>query len=291
MIAIRLQGGLGNQMFQYAYGRELVSRGYGVVYEDSSFATDSLRDYELDVWRVDAPKLSAADRVLLPRRFEGQGWANWLQGKRPLRKLSERPLGFHQRFLTPPTHAYLTGYWQSERFFPRVRDELVDAFRPAKSVSEESRHVAALVETTNAVAIHVRRTDFLTLSAHQGCGVAYYERCVSDLLNHFAELEVFVFSDDLAWCEANLRFRCPTRFVGHNSGPTAYEDLWLMSRCRHHVIPNSTFSWWSAWLKTDPSGVTYAPAPWFNDPAAPGGDVTPDRWIAIQRQETPKLAA
>lgn len=287
MIAIRLQGGLGNQMFQYAYGRELVHRGYEVVYEDASFATDSLRDFELDVWRLQAPRLSSADRVLLPHRFDGQGWKNWLRGRRPLRKVSERPLGFHPRFFSPPSHAYLTGYWQSERFFPHVRDELVEAFRPTKALTAESQAVARQIEATNSIAIHVRRTDYLTLEFAQVCGLDYYERCVSELLSRHEGLEVFVFSDDLSWCEENLRWNCPMHFVGHNRGATAYEDLWLMSRCRRHVIPNSSFSWWAAWLKPDQQGEVYAPKPWSQDPKWDHTEVPATRWLSTPASSPP----
>lgn len=279
MIVLRIHGGLGNQMFQYAYGRELVHRGYDVVYDTSSYASDSLRDYELDVWRVEAPPAQQEALDLLPRRFGGKGWRVRFKGKRPLKKVSERPIGFHPRFLAPRDHAYLTGYWQGERFFASVADEIREAFRPAGEVCQETQDVVRRIEQTDAVAVHVRRTDYLTLSFTQVCGIDYYQRCVEELLSRHTGLEVFVFSDDLAWCEENLGFACPTHYVGHNSGPSAYEDLWLMSRCRRHVIPNSSFSWWGAWLKEDQAGEVYAPRPWFNDPKWNSSDVVPGRWI------------
>ena len=287
MIVIRLQGGLGNQMFQYAYGRELIARGRPVVFEDGSFEGDPLRSYELDVWLTSVPLLPAATRPLIPRCFGGDGWRNRLRGKRPLRQIIEDPLGFQPGLLSPPDHSYLDGYWQSEKFFASVRDEIVSAFQPAKRLSAESIAVAWRIQNAvDSVAVHVRRTDYLKLAFMQVVDVGYYQRCVGELVARHAGIEAFVFSDDLAWCEKNLRLPCPTHFVGHNHGATAYEDLWLMSHCRRHVIPNSSFSWWAAWLKKDQAGEVYAPRPWFNDPRMNSPDILPDRWIA-----TPGVAA
>jgi hypothetical protein len=279
MIVIRLQGGLGNQMFQYAYGLSLARRGVGdVVYDTSSFASDRVRNLALDQWGLELPLLSESDAMRLPRRFGGLGWQSWLAGKRPLEKVSERPLGFHPRHLTPPDHSLLCGYWQDERFFEGAEDELRRCFRPTRELAAESLATIAKMESCNSVAVHVRRTDYVNNPPMRSCDDGYQARCVRRLAASQPGLTAFVFSDDLAWCREHLGLPCPTYYVGHTTPDRAYEDLWMMSRCRHFVIPNSTFGWWSAWLGEPGGGIVFAPRPWFAAPDLRSASVVPGRW-------------
>lgn len=281
MIVVRLQGGLGNQMFQYAYGLSLQRRAAGdVVFDASSFASDRQRDLSLDAWSLDVPLLGAGEALRLPRRFGGRGWRLLLSGKRPLRKVSERPLGFHPRHLAPRDNSLLCGYWQDERFFAGVEEELRRLFRPTQRLADESRAIIERMESTNSVAVHVRRSDYLKDPTMRSCDAGYQARCVRRIAQSEMGVTAFVFSDDLAWCRENLRLPCPAHFVGHTAPERAYEDLWMMSRCRHHVIPNSTFGWWSAWLGEPNGGVAYAPRPWFTAAALRHVRVAPARWLS-----------
>ncbi len=282
MIVVRLHGGLGNQMFQYAYGRALARLGTTrVVFEATSYASNNLRGYELDVWQTQVSLLDAAEVPRLPSNFGGRGWRMALEGRRPLRKVSERPFGFHPRFLRTTDHTYRVGYWQDERFFAAAAEDIRREFRPARPVSNETADVVRRIESCDSVAVHVRRTDYLRVPSMLVCDLGYYRRCFDQLLAERPGLKAFVFSDDLAWCRRNLRLACPTYYVGHTNGATAHEDLWMMSRCRRHVIPNSSFSWWAAWLKVDPAGETYVPTPWFNDPKQPADDIAPPAWRRV----------
>ncbi|MEN0111130.1 MAG: alpha-1,2-fucosyltransferase [Planctomycetota bacterium] len=266
-------------MFQYAFGRALAARNDAdVLFDDASYETDPLREYALDAWRVDPPRLPAADRDRRPRRHGGRGMANWMRGRVPLRLVKEKRFGYHPRFLRPGRATYLAGYWQSERFFASVADEVREAFQPRTPPSAATIEALRRIEAVESVAIHVRRTDYLTVPLLQSCDLGYYHRCLGELLSEKRGVEAFVFSDDLAWCREHLRLSCPMHFVGHTTASTAWEDLWMMSRCRHRVIPNSSFSWWSAWLCPQAEAITFAPKPWFNDPKCPGDDVAPARW-------------
>lgn len=291
-IVVRLQGGLGNQMFQYAFGRALAARSdTDVLFDDSSYQNDPLRGYELSVWRTDAPRLPKSERDRLPRRHGGRGALGWARGRPPLRHVKEKPFGFNPRFLDVRPATYLSGYWQSERFFGEVADEVREAFQPRRSPSRETLDTLRRIESCNAVAIHVRRTDYLKIPAMQACDLTYHQRCLDELQSEHPGVEAFVFSDDLDWCREHLRLPCPQHYVGHTTGETAWEDLWMMSRCRHRIIPNSSFSWWAAWLCPDASGVTFAPTPWFNDPACPGEGIAPDRWRRRPGKATAVAAA
>lgn len=292
MIVVRLHGGLGNQMFQYAYGRALMGLGSGpVVYEATSYAEDRLRDFGLNVWSVDLPLLPAEKERALASRYGGLGRKGWLHGVRPLRKVAERPFGFDPRFLQVRDNTHLIGYWQDERFFESVGEEIRNHFKPAQPVTEKTARVVDQVVATNSVAVHVRRTDYLKHAEMQVCDAGYHRRCVEMLLAKHSGLEAYVFSDDLAWCRANLELPCPTHYVDHTTAATAHEDLWMMSRCRHQVIPNSSFSWWAAWLKLDPSGETFAPSPWFNNPERAGEGVACKNWRIVPGTENTAAAA
>lgn len=283
MLVMRVQGGLGNQMFQYAFGQYLAkNRSYEVRYDTSSFATDRLRDHALDAWQIDLPQVETKTLPLFPKRFGGKGYKNLLSAKLPMKRVREKkPYFFHPRYTKVGNHTYLDGYWQNERYFDGMRDTLVNAFRPAKALSKETETVLEHIASTNSVALHVRRTDYLKLPEMQVCDHQYYLEAVKRLLATYSGINLFVFSDDLAWCKEHLAFDCPMHFVDHNCGATAHEDLWLMSRCQYHVIPNSSFSWWAAWLKEDSSKEVFVPSRWFADPKFGGDQIAPQNWIRI----------
>jgi hypothetical protein len=277
MIVARIMGGLGNQMFQYAFGLYLAERHRTELWLDSSsYAGDKLRSYTLDRWRITATEAPAAVRALIPR--QRKWYRDWFGSRRSLKRIAERPFGFQRRYLATPNASYLDGYWQSEQFLPGMKARLQTEFQPARSVSAATQAVARKIDGCEAVSLHVRRTDYLQLSYAGPCPVEYYRRSVADLLARHAGLHLFIFSDDMAWCREQLQFPCSMTLVDHNDAATAHEDIWLMSRCRHHVIANSTFSWWGAWLREDETGDVYAPRVWFTDPTMDASAVVPKSW-------------
>ncbi len=276
MIVIRLMGGLGNQMHQFAYGTYLQHvQNREVVYGTASFASDPLRDFALSVWNIDPEFVTPKIRQRCPRKVGGKGWKNYLWGSKPLAMVRQRPWQFHARYHALPSDAFCEGYWQGEPFFPGIRDRLLDCFQPAGVLSSSTRELTKRVEATTSVAIHVRRTDFLTIPFMQVCTVDYYRAAIGQLQATTPGLELFVFSDDIAWCREHLQFASPTHYIDRDA--PAHEDLWLMSRCAHHVIPNSSFGWWGAWL-SQRGGQVFAPDPWFADPKLGGGDIVPMHW-------------
>ena len=296
MIVSRIQGGLGNQMFQYAYGLYLAERyDTELLLECSHVAGDVLRSLMLDRWQVDVRHAPESVKRLLPRRRGGLGWKNLLGGKRPLKRVREKPFGFHPRFLDPGSHVFLDGYWQSEQFFPLLREQLQARFQPSGSVSNESTAIARRMAKVPAVSLHVRRGDYVqnqvTFETHGTCSLGYYQTCVEELLSRHEELQLFVFSDDHKWCRQHLRFACPTIHVDHNSTAEAHEDLWLMTHCRHHIVANSSFSWWGAWLRVDESGTVYAPERWFRDGRYNSQSIVPATWHKMAEVDSPKQQA
>ncbi len=283
MIVSRIQGGLGNQMFQYAFGLYLAERNATELFlECASVDRDPLRHFALDCWSIDAPLVSDSVLRLLPHRYKGKGWLNLLRGKFPLRRVREKPFGFHAKYLTVGDHVFLDGYWQSEQFFPQFRERLQAVFQPSRPVCGQSTTIAHRIEKVPAVSLHIRRGDYVqnqaTFKTHGVCPLEYYHSCVADLLARHEKIELFVFSDDPAWCRGNLQLKCPTVYVDHNNANAAHEDLWLMTRCRHHIVANSSFSWWGAWLRLNETGTVYAPERWFSNTKFDASAIVPSTW-------------
>ncbi|MEM8733644.1 MAG: alpha-1,2-fucosyltransferase [Planctomycetota bacterium] len=301
MIVSRIDGGLGNQLFQYAFGWYTAQcHGTDLVLDLSTYADQPEHGYLLDRLQIQARVLSQHETSRLPRRYQPesvrppvfQHWSQW-----PLRKLNllepqlsrtkEKPFGFDERFLTTSDNHYLVGYWQSERFFPGVRKELLQQFQPA-SISEKTTTLAERMLARPSIALHVRRGDYLTNPSAAGIyerlSMDYYRSCLADRLSREPESEVYVFSNDLDWCRQQFDLRQKTIFVDHNDGSTAYEDMLLMSQAQCCVIANSTFSWWGAWLNDRSDRVVYAPSAWFRPETLDGTSILPKSWITMPNQ-------
>jgi hypothetical protein len=151
------------------------------------------------------------------------------------------------------------------------------------SPNEEMAHRIGGEES--AVSIHVRRGDYVsdagTNRFHGTCSVDYYHDAVDRISGFAPASHFFVFSDGIDWAKENLRLRQPVTYVDFNDGEKNYEDLRLMSLCKHHIIANSSFSWWGAWLNPNPDKIVIAPKKWFNDPSINTDDLIPNSWLRL----------
>lgn len=290
MIVVGLCGGLGNQLFQYATGRRLAHlRGTELVLDlgwfDHRPSSNTIRDYELGRYPIQARSV-----------FPGEAfWCRLHQGRilrriplfpRRWRHYRERSFEFDPAVLTLPDNTYLDGYWQSYKYFadiaPQIRQELTPVHAPAPQDETIAAKMAA--SGGRAVSLHVRRGDYVTNPAaakmHGLCSPAYYERAVNTIAQRVVQPHFFVFSDDMPWVRNHLRLPGEVTYVDHNGPATAFQDLRLMSLCSHHVVANSSFSWWGAWLSGREDGCVIAPAAWFAD-ARNTADLTPEHWIRL----------
>ncbi len=289
MIVVRLDGGLGNQMFQYAYGHYLAQRhGCQLVLDLESYAQQPQHGYGLFHFCIDAAPLSSEQRRLVPRRYRSaqhRGWRDWWP-RRGLVRHKESPFGFREQHLAVGDNRYLVGYWQSERFFPGQREELLQHFRLRAPLSDASRRVADDMRATASVAVHVRRGDYVQHAAaaklYCQLDADYYRSAIEQWSCQQTAPRIFVFSNDLVWCRQHLQLPWPTTFVDHNSAETAHEDLVLMSQAQCAVIANSTFSWWAAWLNNRPDRVVYAPPAWFQPNTLDGSSIVPASWRTLR---------
>jgi len=296
MVIVRLIGGLGNQMFQYAAGRSLALRhGTTLKLDISGFEQYPLRRYSLGCFNIceefatpeEVARLKSPPRSRLVRLVR-RAWRK-LTGPTPYYRqpvFYESMLhSFDPNIWKTPKHVYLDGYWQSEKYFKDIEQLIRDEFTIRIDQDSHSRKIAAMIAATNSVSIHVRRGDYVsnpvTNRVHGVCELEYYMKCVHYIEDKVESPDFFVFSDDPDWVVENLRLPFPMTFVTHNGGGREYEDLRLMSLCKHHIIANSSFSWWGAWLNANSGKVVLAPWQWFNDRARDTRDLLPDSWIKV----------
>ncbi|WDQ18272.1 alpha-1,2-fucosyltransferase [Rhodopirellula sp. P2] len=295
MIVTRLIGGLGNQLFQYAFGHSLARRTYQtLLIDDSAFEEYRLHPLAIDHFNISASRLSDADRSRVPGKFRrtpvgraldqfGRRIVPGYVGALPVRR--EKPFGFRESMRTSERDLYLDGYWQSEKFFPGLRDSLREEFRLREQPSETTLRLSEQMNNENSVAIHVRRGDYVTSSKakqiYRTLDADYYRSCLLDLAARETDLKLYLFSNDVPWCESNLDVGIPFTPVQHTDGQTAHEDLHLIAQCRHVVIANSTFSWWGAYLgRPHDSRRVYYPEPWFHPGTLDGSAMGCEDWIS-----------
>ena len=270
MIVARIEGGLGNQLFQYAFGMQLAAQHQAeLVLDLSSYSNRPAHGYLLDSLSIGARELSIDERKRVPGRYQN--------GKRSIlsafsfrgndfRRVRERPFGFAEKYMSAPNDCYLVGYWQSEQFFRDVTSSVRTQFQPSAMLSTETLRIRERMLNSSSIAIHLRRGDYITTKpmAARNLSVGYYKECIALQMERRPNSEVYVFSNDIAWCRKNLNLGCPIHFVEHTNSATAFEDLWLMTAAESLVIANSTFSWWGAYLAERQDRTVYAPKSWFH---------------------------
>lgn len=276
VIEIAVTGGLGNQMFQYAAARALAMKTDADLWLDLGFYRSGRhRAFELSAFPEVEAHSETREHGLMRRLSRKLG----LAGSRfPVYRephFHTDPDFFH---LKPPVR--LEGYFQSVDYFsefgPQIRRELTP--EPAAD-----RTSLALADTAgDACALHVRRGDYVTnaraRATYAECSADYYRAAIDMLPDNTT---VMVFSDDLEWARKNLPAIRKLVFVGNGAPRPGLADLWLMSLARHHIIANSSFSWWGAWLAGPGRGLTIAPVRWFNDPAIIDDGLIADGWLRL----------
>lgn len=293
-VVVRLMGGLGNQLFQYAAGKAQAKR-LGVpllldrqfLDDRSAHLTHTLRDFELNAYPI-AAGIADAALVNRYRRVTDQPLFRrlhrYLPGVFPDRRFAEKAPRYQPEMEHLKAPVYLDGFWQCERYFLSVADELRQHdLVPVQQPSAQNAELLRQLKSAPSVSLHVRRTDYVTNADanrfHGICSIDYYERAAAHLAATTGAQQFFVFSDDPQWVRENIRLPYPTTFISHNQGASSYWDLFLMQHCNHHIIANSSFSWWGAWLNASPQKVVIAPARWFADPAAAETDIVPQAWL------------
>lgn len=289
MIIVRLTGGLGNQMFQYAFGKFLSRKHNTALKIDTSyFKEHKLRKYELGVFNIEETFASGAEKEeFFPQEASV---STKLRSKLKSKLLGYKVISEKGFEFFPTTiqeagaNAYLSGYWQTEKYFTGIEKEIRDCFKFRFLPDADNAKMLKDITGSNSVSIHIRRGDYVTdahtNTVHGVCGLDYYKRAVEYISKQVEKPVFFIFSDDVQWVKENLRLESEHYFLDHNQ-EKGEEDMRLMMNCKHNIIANSSFSWWAAWLNKNEKKIIIAPEKWFNDSTINTKDIIPASWLKM----------
>ena len=277
-IKLKITGGLGNQMFQFAAGYSVAKSKKVDLNLDLSWykRRDIHNGFELqkifDIFnRVD----------FLNKPFS----LKQLFSKIDFRyKTFEEP-HFHYtpEILNLQNHCFLRGYWQSEMYFTNYASDIRKIFEFKKILDNENSKIASEIIENKSVSLHIRRGDFLKKNnqVHQVDLTKFYNKAINEMSNNFDNPKFFIFSDDPKWVFKNFSIKKNFRIVSNNKSNYSYLDMYLMSLCKCNILANSTFSWWSAWLNNYSNKIILAPKTWFTDKTIKTDNLFPKNWDTI----------
>lgn len=291
MKIVKILGGLGNQMFQFALYKSLQQR-----FPDERVLIDlnCFRGYPkhrgFEIGKVFGADYEAANwREVARLAYPYPNFQSWRIGSRllPVRRsmLKERAdFTYEPTALTRTQSTYYDGYWQHEEYFRDIRDVILQTFRFPTFVDDRNREIAQRLQSTNSIAIHVRRGDYTKDKLfHDICDLNYYRKAISHLQQHVGGDLYCIFSDDMRWCREHIAPLLADKviiYVDWNRGENSVQDIHLMSLCSHNIIANSSFSWWGAWLNQHPGRLVVAPWKWLHISGT--HSPVPDDWTRLQ---------
>ena len=295
MIKVLLKGGLGNQMFQYAFGRMLSLKNNTNLVLSTSYLQSklpfkkwaTLMKYELDVFNVNAEIESNifSGKLLYPISKTEYLIRNKINNLL-YNAVEESEFSFQADLLITKDNSIIKGNFQSEKYFISIEDIIRKEFIFKTVLSGQNAEWKNEIENSNSVSIHVRRSDYISIKSNAQkfaqIPISYFQKAIQNIASKTENPVFYVFSDDIDWVKDNLKVDFPLTFITNNHLPeTSHFDMQLMSLCKHNIICNSTFSWWSAWLNTNPHKTVIAPKQWFADVSINSQDIIPDEWIIL----------
>ena len=301
IIIVRINGGLGNQMFHYAMGLAIsVLNKTDLLLDVSSLKStekeETKREFLLPYFNVDIKIAENKDfsRMKIPntqktnlfsriRRWE----VRFRESFRPLHErkfIAEPYFNFCPDILKIKNDCYLSGAWQSEKYFKDIESLVRESFTLKNSPTVKTEALIEKVSGCNSVSIHIRRKDYVNIQKtnrlHGICSLEYYNQAVDLICKKVNNPIFFIFSDDIDWAKANLKINCPLFYVSDKNTPD-YEELIIMSNCKHNIIANSSFSWWGAWLNKNENKIVITPKEWFSVKNINTDDLIPKDWLII----------
>ena len=291
MIVLRLQGGLGNQMFQYAFARVL-AKNNNVVKLDNSFFDDkekklgyTPRKFELEIFSNDYKRATQKEiisfgKLSVLNHFKKKIGLNY--PKKHIENFSK----YNPSLLTIKPDVYLQGYFQSDKYFVGQKDFVRRLFTfNTDRLSDSNKQILKRIKETNSISIHIRRGDYVedkvTNTHHGSCSLDYYLEAINLLESRYDNLSLFFFSDDMDWVKKTFDDIKQQKFFVNNNLDNSWVDMFLMSTCKHNIIANSSFSWWGAWLNDIPSKTVIAPLKWNQNKDFNVSNLLPNKWIRL----------
>ena len=295
MICVQLNGGLGNQMFQYACGQALAYKHHTVLLLDTTQlkinnSSITFRRLELDIFKINIQEASKKDveklKPLFYRIVNVLSLRTGFRGIQTSKYFIEKSFSFNESIEKIGKDCYLNGYWQNSRYFQNIEPIIREEFKFPFIIDKVNNERLIRINKENSISLHVRRSDFVNNKHHKihgACSIEYYRKAAEYISSKIELPFFFVFSDDIDWAQKNLNLRYPCEFVSCNIGKQNYIDMQLMSLCKHNIIANSSFSWWGAWLNMNPEKIVIAPKQWFVNETknAQTNNLIPDTWIRL----------
>ena len=280
MIIIKIKGGLGNQLFQYAVGRAVALHHKSPLKLDLTiFKTYELHKYLLDQFAIQADM--ATENEISELKGGNNLLFSALRKARVVKRKSyfkEKRSSYFDASVFKNDDVYFDGYWQNELYFSGIRELLLQELVSISSISDAGCGYLECINKSNSISLHVRRGNYLNLKNVNVLDVEYYMKAVDYLRTGIENPTFFIFSDDLEWCKKSLGFLNNCIFVDRTK--TEIDDLKLMSFCQHNIIANSSFSWWGAWLNQNSKKTVIAPKDWLlNDPGS--SNVILSDWVKL----------
>jgi hypothetical protein len=292
LVIAKLTGGLGNQMFQYAMARRVaIVNNFTLKLDTTWFENNPLnRTYDLNHFSI-IENFASQKEIKLLKNSQIYPAKKYIYRLIELGKTDQKPshiieksIDYDPDVLLISNSVYLEGYWQSEKYFKDVEGIIREELNFRHKADAINSEFVEMIGHYNSVSIHVRRGDYVsndvTNKVHGTCSLDYYNNAIDYIKNSEKKPYFFVFSDDPLWVKENLKIDDPTQYISHNINKN-YEDLRLMSLCKHFIIANSSFSWWGAWLSRNPDKIVIAPRRWFKQKECNISDRLPESWIKL----------
>lgn len=286
MIIVKIIGGLGNQMFQYAYAKALQQKGYDLKIDISEFDTYKLHGgYQLDKYNIDL--LSSSEKE--NSKFYSKNIFLKILVKLKIFNINliqEKSLLFDKTLLELNDEKYINGYFQCENYFKDIRNILLKQFEINQTITNYSMKIEKMIlDSQNSCSMHIRRGDYINnqnISIHGVCSLNYYKKAINIVNSNFNNIKFFIFSDDIIWVKENLKIENSV-YLDSKEKRIPHEDIYLMSICQHNIIANSSFSWWGAWLNQNNNKNVIAPKEWFasDKMQKKAQDIIPEQWIKV----------
>lgn len=275
---VRITSGLGNQMFCYAflqYARHFYPNSFFLLDSDSHiYGHNGLEIFKLfhcrGIWRW----------YLF--RFIKKFFPKYINSFNIVKQ--NKSIIFEPLVSTDSNkRIYYTGFYQSERYFANNADKIRKTFQfKTNKINPRTKALSEELSSCDSVSIHIRRGDYLKEFPNDLCSENYYIEAINYIKSRIDSPQFYFFSDDIQWCTDNFGQERNCHFVDINKGMDSWQDMYLMTKCRHNIIANSTFSWWGAWLNNNKGKIVVAPNPWFRSWSEETSfDAIPDEWIKI----------
>ncbi len=295
MIIVKLEGGLGNQMFQLAIGRILAEKNQTSLTFDQTFFNNNKkreghtpRNYELKIFKGSYP-FAGEEEILNFHRLSKINRIKKKLGLNYPKTFRESSFEFSTRVLSLKAPIYLRGFFQSYKYFKGYEELIKNIFVfPQNRLEEKNLVLLNHIRNNQTLGIHIRRGDYVQDKSiqkyHGNLTSEYYLKAISTVVSKIPGLTLILFSDDTQWVKKEFQnLDYPKIFVDYNTNENSWKDMYLMSCCKHQIIANSSFSWWAAWLNENPAKMIIAPKKWFekSEKDMNTKDLIPPQWFRI----------